>query len=180
MPVHDWTRVEAGVFHEFHGDWIFTLKNALNQGVLPPDYYAMGEQVAGGLLPDIVSPGNNASRHAFSSFVQKSLELLDAGIHLLILDLLPPGPRDPQGIHGAICAEMSNVSFELPADRKLTLAAYAAGVELKAFVDPVAVGQPLPDMPLFLEPEIYVKLPLESSYQDAFAAVPRYWREVLA
>ena len=42
---------------------------------------------------EIISPGNKASRHAFTFFVQKSLELFDAGIHLLILDLLPPGPR---------------------------------------------------------------------------------------
>jgi hypothetical protein len=22
MPIHDWSRVEAGVFHAFHHDWI--------------------------------------------------------------------------------------------------------------------------------------------------------------
>ena len=55
MSIHDWTRVDAGIFHEFHGDWIFTVKNALNQGVLPPDYYALGEQVAGGLHPDVLT-----------------------------------------------------------------------------------------------------------------------------
>src|ERR1051326_6776201 len=121
MPVHDWSRVEAGIFHEFHGDWIFTVKNALNQGVLPPEHYALGELVMDldarkrnrvvirhisdhrvVAMLEIVSPGNKASRHALNPFVQKSLELLDAGIHLLILDLLPPGPRDPQGIHGVI------------------------------------------------------------------------------
>ena len=26
MPIHDWTRVDAGIFHDFHHDWIFTLK----------------------------------------------------------------------------------------------------------------------------------------------------------
>jgi hypothetical protein len=41
MPVHDWSRVSAGVFHDFHNTWIVELKNALNGGVLPCGYYAM-------------------------------------------------------------------------------------------------------------------------------------------
>jgi hypothetical protein len=40
MPIHDWTRVEAGIFHDFHGLWIQVIKLALNDGLLPPDYYA--------------------------------------------------------------------------------------------------------------------------------------------
>ncbi len=26
MPVHDWTRVEAGIFHDFHHAWIEEIK----------------------------------------------------------------------------------------------------------------------------------------------------------
>ncbi len=29
MPVHDWTRVEAGIFHAFHLAWTGGLQNAL-------------------------------------------------------------------------------------------------------------------------------------------------------
>jgi hypothetical protein len=50
MPVHDWTGVEVGIFHDFHHEWISTIKRALNQGVLPPQYYALAEQVAGPCL----------------------------------------------------------------------------------------------------------------------------------
>ncbi len=39
MPVHDWTRVEAGLFHHFHNAWITDLSKALNRGNLPPGYY---------------------------------------------------------------------------------------------------------------------------------------------
>ena len=39
MPIHDWTKVEAGIFHDFHSDWIQVLKRALNSGLLPPQYY---------------------------------------------------------------------------------------------------------------------------------------------
>lgn len=41
MPVHDWTRVEAGIFHDFHTVWIGQIRNALNEGLLPAGYYAL-------------------------------------------------------------------------------------------------------------------------------------------
>lgn len=41
MGIHDWTRVASGTVHDFHSGWILHLKEALNEGILPPDYYAM-------------------------------------------------------------------------------------------------------------------------------------------
>lgn len=35
MPMHDWTRVEAGIFHAFHHRWISALSDTLNGGTLP-------------------------------------------------------------------------------------------------------------------------------------------------
>src|SRR5207237_3928353 len=55
MPVHDWSRVDAGIFHDFHHAWIEELKRALNSGVLPPDYYALAEQHAAGFGPDVLT-----------------------------------------------------------------------------------------------------------------------------
>src|SRR5947199_597752 len=55
MPVHDWTRVDAGIWQDFHHAWIEEVKRALNRGLLPPDYYALAEQVAGGLGPDVLT-----------------------------------------------------------------------------------------------------------------------------
>lgn len=55
MPIHDWTRLEAGDFHHFHQTWVVNLSNALNGGLLPPDYIAMTERVAGRPIPDVVT-----------------------------------------------------------------------------------------------------------------------------
>jgi len=55
MPIHDWTRVDAGIFHDFHHEWISTIKNALNTGILPRDHYALAEQIAGGFGPDVLT-----------------------------------------------------------------------------------------------------------------------------
>src|SRR6516162_5051546 len=57
MPIHDWTRVDAGIFHDFHHEWISSLKRALNQALSPSDYYAMADQiVSGGITPETAPP----------------------------------------------------------------------------------------------------------------------------
>lgn len=234
MPIHDWTRVDAGLFHDFHQSWAVALRNRLNAGGLPTDYFALVEQNIRGPIPDvltlrlssasgrsdsqdgggvatatraprtrltqraevdsylrkasrvtirhrhgdvvavieIVSPGNKASRGEFRALVEKSAELLRQGIHLLVIDLFPPGKRDPQGIHQAIWDEFQEAEVELPPDTPLTLASYEAGTECVAYIEFVGVGDCLPEMPLFLRPGFYVPAPLEETYQTAWANFP--------
>ncbi len=243
MPVHDWTRVDAGIFHDFHNAWITHLRQALNAGLLPQDYYALGEQVAGGLGPDvvtlrapceegngtpgevqgtsavavappkvrrtvraeaeqytrrqrtlvirhvsdhrivalieIVSPGNKASSHAFRTLLDKALAALSQGIHVLLIDLQPATPRDPEGIHAALWEQLTGEPDPQPRDKPLSLASYDAGPSKVAYLEEVAVGDVLPEMPLFLAPEQYISVPLEPTYAAAYAGVPRYYRDIL-
>ncbi len=60
---------------------------------------------------EIVSPGNKSSRHALSKFVAKAVEFLEAGVHRLIIDLIPPGTFDPRGIHAAIWEDYTGEQF---------------------------------------------------------------------
>lgn len=243
MPIHDWRSVDAGIFHHFHHSSIEEIQRALNQGLLPPDYYALSEQIAGGIGPDvltlqkplteaigiddprggvavtttppkvrfraraepdlyaakaktvvihhrsnhqiiaivgIVSPGNKSDRHGIRTFVEKAVATLRAGIHLLIADLFPPGPRDPQGIHKVIWDELIDNDFTLPEDKLLTMAAYSADKIPEYFVETVAIGDPLPEMPLFLTPYVYIPMPLEATYCAAWDAFPSFWRDVVA
>jgi hypothetical protein len=55
VPIHDWTRVRANRFHDFHQDWTISIRRALNAGILPTGYVAMVEQVTGGPEPDVVT-----------------------------------------------------------------------------------------------------------------------------
>jgi len=55
MPVHDWTRVDAGLFHAFHQRWIGALCDRLNAGGLPSDYFALPEQNIRGPIPDVLT-----------------------------------------------------------------------------------------------------------------------------
>jgi hypothetical protein len=245
MPIHDWTRVEAGIFHAFHHDWITDISRALNGGLLPPEYYALPEQLASGLGPDvltlrrpgsngtsptnepivggvalaiapprvrmrmrseanqyaakakvvairhvsdhqvvamveILSPGNKNNQNGLNAFVRKAREALAAGIHLLLVDLFPPSTRDPQGIHGAVWGDDCGPDYALPSGKPLTCVAYIGGAGAEAFIEPVAVGDALPEMPLFLTPELYVSVPLEGTYQSAWQGLPAFWRGVLS
>ena len=55
MPMHDWTRVAAGIYHDFHHEWISEIKRSLNRGVLPEGFYALAEQHAAGFGPDVLT-----------------------------------------------------------------------------------------------------------------------------
>jgi hypothetical protein len=105
--------------------------------------------------------------------VDKLVALLFERINLLVIDPLPPTPRDPQGIHALIWNEVTDQRFELPPDQRLTIAAYQAEPIKTAWVEPIAVSSPLPTMPLFLRGEFYVDLPLEPSYMETWSVLPR-------
>ena len=99
---------------------------------------------------------------------------------MLVIDLHAPTKRDPHGIHAAIQEAVSGREYDAPdGDRSLTLAAYEAATPPKAYVEPVAVGETLPDMPLFLVPGGHVLVPLEKTYLAAWEGVPARWRKVI-
>lgn len=240
MPIHDWTKVMAGIFHDFHHVWIGELRNTLNDGLLPPEYYALAEQVTRPFGPDvltlqahghaapsssgtgqkavgvlekppkvrviqkseadlyakkanrvairhatddrivafieIISPGNKGSQHAIDELLDKAWSLIDQGVHLQLVDLFPPTPRDPQDVHDLI---WGNDAAPSPEGLPLTLVAYQASSPRSAYVEPTAVGSVLIDMAIFLDDDRYVPVPLEATYQAAWRGVPRRWKEVL-
>jgi hypothetical protein len=98
-----------------------------------------------------------------------------------MVDLFPPGPCDPTGLHSVILErlQLDDEPYAPPTDAPLTLASYAAGPQVDIYLEHVAVGVPLPEMPLFLRPGYYVNVPLDATYQAAYRGLPAYWREVL-
>ena len=125
---------------------------------------------------EIVSPGNKDGRAALRDFVEKTIGFLRAGIHVLIVDLFPPTPRDPFGIHKAVWDEIEEEDFTFPAGKDRTVVSYQAGSECVAYIEPLAVGDELPDMALFLAGDLHVMTPLQATYQAAWAAGPEALR----
>ncbi len=128
---------------------------------------------------EIVSPGNKDSRNAFRSFIEKAADILNQGVNLFVVDLFPPTPRDPQGIHKAIWDEFGDEPFEFLPDKPLTVASYIGGEIPVAYVESVGVGDPLPSLPIFLSETRYVPAPLEVSYQQAWATFPAMLKELM-
>jgi hypothetical protein len=245
MPVHDWSRVDAETFHNFHSSWTIHLKEALNEGLLPDGFYAQAEQHTGRrtiadiltlqvgdsgpirstergpialadappkvsrktvvrpptsfrlaqrtvvvrrnsdhrivALVEIVSPGNKDRPRSVGDFADKVCDALENGCHLLVIDLLPHGPHDPNGMHFAVWENFDALHEEPPppAGKPLSLASYVSLPFPEAYYEPIAVGDVLAPMPLFLDPDWYVETPLEETYQAAFRGMPAFWREAL-
>jgi hypothetical protein len=257
MPIHDWARLDAGIFHHFHQRWIGAITDVLNQRLLPDEFYALAEQQGAGFEPDVltlkannpsegdgdpvepnvarpsgelagnggvgrgllvvepsvsvtaetdlefyrrkqnvaairhvsedrlvavvelVSKGNKSGRKSLEDLVRKAAEFLSRRIHLLILDLQPATTRDPQGTHGAIWDEFAGQEYCRPKNKPLTLVAYESASRIRAFIEPVGVGDTLTEMPLFLNPGQYVKVPLEETYRIAYDSVPKRFRMFL-
>jgi hypothetical protein len=123
-------------------------------------------------LVEVVSAGNKSNQRDFDAFVEKAASAIYDGIHRSIVDLHPPTSRDPQGIHGAIWSDLGDNTYRAPPDKPLTLAAYVGKPDFSAFVEPLAVGDVLPPLPVFLTPERYVEVPHEESYLAAVAEGP--------
>jgi hypothetical protein len=129
-------------------------------------------------LLEIVSNGNKAGDEPFRRLLEKCTAALQHGLHLLLIDVHPPTRRDPAGIHGALCEQLGEEPFDAPPDKPLTLASYNAELPIRAFVEPLAVGDALIDMPLYLQADFYVNVPLEATYVETFAAVPALLRAI--
>jgi len=99
---------------------------------------------------------------------------------VLIIDVFPPGARDPGGIHPLIWASYGGDDFALPPGKQCTLASYVAAAMPEGYIEPVGIGDALPEMPIFLTSGSYVPVPLEETYQRAWEAVPAYWRDVIS
>lgn len=238
MPIHDWSRVDAGIFHDFHGSWITHIKESLNDGRLPEGYYALAEQHSGNIVPDVVAlrrpnsptpdgdgaiatkvnppvvsvtltPTNayeelrrtltirhvsddqivglieivssaNKDRPAnVESFARKVADALRSDLNVLVIDIIPTKGHDPLGMHGAIWAHFDADPYDMPAGKPLALAAYCAERLPTGYIEPVAIGDNLTQMPMFLDPDWYVNVQLPETYDAAYRGVPQRWKEVI-
>jgi hypothetical protein len=141
--------------------------------------HVSGDEVVGYI--EIVSPGNKHSEVALRHFCEKLADAIRAGCHALVIDVHGPTPRDPRGIHARFWQDQFGETCPgVTADQPLGLAAYRSDVVPTAYFEPTAVGRVLIDMPAFLTPDMYVNVPLESTYQEAWRGVPNRWKEVIA
>lgn len=155
MPVHNWTRISAGTFHDFHYSWVLEIKRALKRGLLSKGYYVMAEQVGGDFgAPDVLALQASGAKPDSEAPLTGTAPLTET----------------PPLVHSR-----TNIARDL----YTTAAAYVGGTVVDAFVAHFAVGEAIPPMPLFLTRENYVYIPLEESYRVAWEDVPPQYQERL-
>src|SRR5260370_693091 len=79
-------------------------------------------------------------------------------------------PRGPFGLHKVIWDEIEEKDFVFPPGKDRLLASYETGGVQACYVEPIGVGDKLPDMPLFLTNDLHVYVPLEPTYQATWDA----------
>ena len=97
----------------------------------------------------------------------------------MVIDLFPPTPRDPNGIHRAIWDDVRDDEYSPSPDTPLTLASYVGAPDYTAYVRAAAIGKPLPDMPLFVDSLTYVQAPLDATYEQTWDESPEQFKEMV-
>ena len=173
--LHDWTRLLPGDFHDFHQGWVAELRSRLNREVLPSGYYAMLERVVGepGQVPDEFSTydtlknqvaifrKSSKSRVAIIKFVSTGTKQDIAELH-----------RFEESLHTAVELGMRLLVVDVFPPTELQPQPICHTVSL-------AVGDEIADLPLFLDDEQYVRVPLGAAYASALAGIAAPTRRAL-
>jgi hypothetical protein len=118
-----------------------------------------------------VSPGNKSSLLEVDRFVDKVEDLLLREIHVLIVDLFPPSRTNAEGLHEAIWDKIGSADIR-SFDPSHPLIAVSYEVhnprDVEAYIEPLAAGDALPAMPVFLRPGGCVMVPLEATCTAAY------------
>ncbi len=158
MPLHDWSRIPAGLFHDFHQTWSIQIKLALNAGILPKGLSALVEQRSGPRESDVLAIESlGRLRSEFSN---------DGGV----ATTAPPITR----FVGRTSKQIKDFAFPDGKDR--ILASYETGEVQAYYVEPIGIGDILPEMPLFLRNGWQVPVPLESTYLATWSTSPEEFR----
>ena len=129
-------------------------------------------------LIEIISPANKDRSQHVEELVDKAVSALERGVHVLLIDLFPPGPHDPSGIHGSIvqCLERVRRALRLTGRGAADAGQLRRRAQVEIYLEHLAVGALWRRCRCFLRPDRYVNVPLESTYQATYRGMPEFWR----
>ncbi|MBV9126259.1 MAG: DUF4058 family protein [Planctomycetes bacterium] len=140
------------------------------------DLFEVQVQREGGLemvaAIELVSPRNKDRSTARRQFAVKCAAYLQAGVSVMVVDLVT-GRRE--NLYAALLEQLDlapgdNGLGELYAVACRTVPPDQPG-RLETWVGPLVMAAPLPTLPLWLEADLAVPLPLEQSYEATFIAL---------
>ncbi len=118
---------------------------------------------------ELVSPGNKDRVEKRRLFAAKCATYLARGVGLVIVDVVTIRLAN---MHDELMDLLGQPAFRMPSSAALYCAAYRPlrrdGIDqIDTWPMPLAVGQPLPTVPLSLDAELCIPVDLESAYLDA-------------
>jgi hypothetical protein len=124
---------------------------------------------------ELVSPANKDRREPVGMFAGKIVEFLKCGVHVLVIDILPPNRSTPHGIHASIWSAIENrrAKTSVPNDRPFVIASYRAQPKPVAYLNYAKVGRALPSGPLYLDAARFAEVPLNETYQLTYNQLPK-------
>jgi hypothetical protein len=186
MPLQDHFRPPLSLrrhWHAFHNAWATFIASALNSE-LPEGYFAesniqfgseidgdsvevhvydsVGPTLAGAI--ELVSPSNKDRPAQRDAFVSKCAAYLQAGLGVMVVDVVTDRGGD---LHGELLARFGAVD---PDHVGLYASAYrpvdrSGQANLDIWREPLALGSPLPVLPLGLKGGPCLPVDLEASYE---------------
>jgi hypothetical protein len=118
---------------------------------------------------ELVSPRNKDRQTARRHFAAKCAAYLQAGVSVIVVDVVT-GRR--QNLYAALLEQLGLAAGDSGQGELYAVACRAVPPEapgrLETWVAPLAVGESLPTLPLWLEADLAVPLTLERSYEATF------------
>ena len=118
---------------------------------------------------DIVSPARRRARGLFEQTLRRSAEMLQRSAGVTLVDVHRPNAHAPRGTADAVWKSVTGSATQLAGRSAATI---YEGYSLKLFAEPLAIGGPLPSVPLFLGRDGFVSLPLAAGYALAWLSMP--------
>ena len=145
-----------------------SIPNVLIEGVELLVFQSEGGPTLVGAV-ELISPGNKDRAEARQAFAAKCASYLHQGIGLIIVDVVTSRSGN---LHG----ELLRLHSQSAEDRASAADLYAVSYrpvrradkdEIELWPQSLAVGRPLPELPLWLGPDLVVPVNLEATYVDA-------------
>jgi len=130
MPMHNWTRVSAGTFHDFHNAWITHIKESLNAGLIPNSYCALGEKTVDEFGPHVLTRKAEEAKkpNRESSSATDSVGMIDVG--MIDVGMSPPNVHEFQEAN-------EEIAFSLQRQRAVVIR-HASGDRVVAIIEIVS------------------------------------------
>ncbi len=154
--------------------WAPPLPALTMPAVFPDSFEVRVLSTVGGLTLvaaiEIISPGNKDRADERLAFATKCASYLYQGVAVVLIDIVT---NRRANLHNETMRRMEAAEASLlPADADLYTVAYRPVLrqdrpEIDLWTAPVALGQPLPTMPLRLTGDLFVPVEFEPAYQEA-------------